>query len=133
MNRENKIFVIGRKNKTEASRAQDAREQTSDSNSDRFARRTKTQRNMRLMPIPAGVTAATSEAKTVPRFNPMKSNAMTIVVGSVPIRPPIFVPYRSATIVISMTTRAEKMNEATVWKIKESILSGNDYQYKMIA
>ena len=114
MNRENKIFVIWRKYKTEARRTQEVREQTSDNNNDRFARRTKTQRNTRLMPIPAGVTAATSEAKTSPRFNPMKINAMTIVVGSVPIRPPIFVPYRSATIVISMTTRAEKMNEAVV-------------------
>lgn len=130
MNRENKIFVICRKNKTDASRAQEAREQTSDSNNECFDRRTKTQRNTKLMPIPAGVTAATSEAKTVPRFNPMNSNAMTIVVGIVPIRPPIFVPYRSATIVISMTTRAEKKKEAVVWKIRESIETGIDSGYK---
>ena len=130
MNRVRKMFAICRKNKTKARRAQKPREQTSDSNNDRFARRTKTQRNTRLMPIPAGVTAATSEAKNVPRFNPMKSNAMTIVVGIVPIRPPIFVPYRSATTVISMTTRAEKMKEAAVWKIRESIETGIDSRYK---
>ena len=41
---------------------------------------------------------------------------MTIVEGSVPSIPPLFVPYFSATMVMIMTMSAEKKKGRIVWK-----------------
>ena len=80
-----------------------------------FERRAKRRRKIRLIPISAGTTATESEANWKPLSNPMKRKAIMIVDGSVPIMPPVFVPYFSAIIVTKITTRADKIKGMIVW------------------
>ena len=75
----------------------------------------KMKRKMMLIPSSAGTTAAAFAANCSFSFMAIKRKAMTIVEGRVPSIPPTFVPYRSAIIVIKMTTNAERKNGITIW------------------
>jgi len=59
---------------------------------ERCTRRENRNRKIRLMPNSAGTTATDWDAKSIPLFNEIKRNAMTMVEGRVPKIPPIFVP-----------------------------------------
>ena len=78
-------------------------------------RSAKVTRNTRLIPISAGTTATDSETNCTPLSKEMKRNAMMIVEGSVPMIPPVFVPYLSAMMVMSTTTSADNAKGMMVW------------------
>ena len=82
-------------------------------------RTAKRRRKMRLIPISAGTTATESAANMIPLSRAMKRNAMMMVEGSVPMIPPVFVPYFSAMMVTRITTSADKAKGMIVWYSRE--------------
>ena len=51
---------------------------------------------------------------------------MMMVEGSIPMTPPVFVPYFSAMTVTRMTTKADKMKGMIVWYISEYSMGHGD-------
>jgi len=80
-----------------------------------FERTAKRRRKIRLIPISAGTTATESAANVTPLSRAMNRKAMMMVDGSVPMTPPVFVPYFSAVMVTRMTTSADKTKGMIVW------------------
>ena len=66
-----------------------------------------------LMPSSAGTMDTDCDAKFTPLLNAINRKAITIMCGSVPIIPPIFVPCRSAINVINMTIKVVSINGIT--------------------
>ena len=79
-------------------------------NVERYERIDNKNKKTTLTPISAGTTATDLEAKYTSLLRAIKTNVITIVDGIVPIMPPIFVPYRSASIVIKVAIVAERVN-----------------------
>ena len=86
-----------------------------------------------LIPIAAGTIDIDSAAKSAPLLNPIKRNATTVVCGRVPIIPPIFVPYRSAIIVIIITIKDVNIKGIMSCMRKFSIGWWIQFPYKIYA
>lgn len=71
-------------------------------------------RKTRLIPISAGTIDTDDTANSIELVSAINRNAITIVEGSVPKIPPIFVPNLSATTVINTTTRADRIKGTNV-------------------
>ena len=82
--------------------------------------------------ISKGTTDTDSAAKSTPLFIAIKINAIIIVDGSVPIIPPIFVPYFSAITVIIITINADKINGKITWIRILYIRCGNKFDYIIV-
>jgi len=72
-------------------------------------------RKTRLIPISAGTIATDSAANCTPLSKAMNRNAMMMVEGSVPMTPPVFVPYFSAMMVTRTTTSADNAKGMMEW------------------
>ena len=88
---------------------------------ERWISNEKTKRNKTLIASSAGMTKAASDATVGPLEKAMKSKAITMVDGSVPMIPPILDPNRSATYMISMTTNADRIKGSIIWKRSETM------------
>lgn len=75
----------------------------------------KRRRNMRFIPISAGTMRTDSVVNCTPLSRAIKRKAMMMVEGSVPMTPPVFVPYFSAMMVTRMTTSADVAKGMIVW------------------